>query len=80
MAKLSVSDKDSTEFYEVLTSEAFTLPAVVPIRGADGELIPGATAEVWRDDDGTLMAIMHIPGKSKVTAIQAHRNALSVRG
>ena len=69
MAKLSVSDKDSTEFYEVLTSEALALPAVVPIRGAGGELIPGATAEVYIDENGTLMAIMRIPGKSQVTAI-----------
>jgi hypothetical protein len=79
VAKLSTSDKDSTEFYEVLTSEALALPADVPIRGPGGELIPHAVAHVYMTDDGTLMAIMRIPGKSKVTAILSHRNALSVK-
>jgi hypothetical protein len=78
VAKLSVSDKDSTEFYEIVITDAIPLPAVVPIRGADGELIPHATAEVYRDDNGNILAIMRIPGVSKVTALLAHRNALSV--
>jgi hypothetical protein len=78
VAEHSVRDQDSTEFYEVVTSEAFTLPAVVPIRGADGELIPHATAEVYLGDDGSLMAVIRIPGMSKVTAILQDRDHLSV--
>ena len=79
VAKASITDQCSSEFYEVLTSEALALPAVVSVRGPDGELIPGAIAEVYLNEDDELIAIIRIPGKSKVTAILAHRNALSVR-
>jgi hypothetical protein len=76
---LSIRNQDRTEFYEIVTSEAITLPAVVPIRGADGKLIPNAYANVYLDEDGSIMAIIRIPGMSKVTAILSHTNALSAR-
>ncbi len=51
------------EWPEIVYPAAFdgVLPATVPVRGPDGELIDGAVADLHEDADG-IVATVRIPG------------------
>lgn len=54
---------DLTGPYEVIAPGALgaALPASVPVRGLDGELIDGAVAELHLEADGSVTAEIRIP-------------------
>ena len=56
------------EWPQVIAPGAFDghLPASVPVRGLDGELIEGAVADVRKDDTGLAVTI-HMPGSADTT-------------
>ncbi len=51
--------KSPDDFIEVIDRGAFDgcLPAEVPVRGLDGEIIEGAVAQVTKDDEGLSVSI-----------------------
>jgi hypothetical protein len=51
------------EWFEIIDPAAFDehLPATLPVRGPDGEIIEGASAEVRKDGNRLAVTVTHKP-------------------